>query len=313
MTPRYLTRFDPGSVREATLNVPYQRLHSSLFPEVEVWMRRDDLLDPLISGNKAYKLVYNVQRMREQGLDAIITCGGAWSNHIHATAAAGRRFGFRTLGVIRGARPKELSATLQDAERLGMKLHFVTRAEYRRRYSDEFLSLAGLEQYRAHFIPEGGSNREGLDGLRMLGEAIEATAPVVFDQVWLPCGTGVSLAGLQVGLGKGGTVGVPVLKAEGGIQEEALRWLRELDCPRIPAVLGGYHCGGYARQTTALRALQRYFEADTGIPLEPVYMAKLVYALSQHCSAGKLQPGSRVLLIHTGGLQGRRGFAPAIK
>ncbi|WP_237061671.1 1-aminocyclopropane-1-carboxylate deaminase/D-cysteine desulfhydrase [Microbulbifer zhoushanensis] len=308
MLPRYLTRFDPDYIRGVARQIPYQRLQGGLFPGIEVWMRRDDLLDPLVSGNKAYKLLYNIQRMRDQGLDTIITCGGAWSNHIHATAAAGQRFGFKTLGIIRGHRPARFSATLRDAERFGMELYFVSRAHYKKRAAGDFLASLDLQTRRGHFIPEGGANMEGLMGLRMLGEVINESSPVDFDQVWLACGTGVSLAGLQAGLGTAKVVGIPVLKAESGIRKEVSTWLADARCRRTPEVLNGYHCGGYARQTVELTDFQQHFERVTRIPLEPVYTAKLAYALSKEIDAGNLAPHCRILLLHTGGLQGRRGL-----
>ncbi|UHQ55879.1 1-aminocyclopropane-1-carboxylate deaminase/D-cysteine desulfhydrase [Microbulbifer sp. YPW16] len=310
MLPRYLTRFDPDYIRGVARQIPYQRLQGGLFPGIEVWMRRDDLLDPLVSGNKAYKLLYNIQRMREMGLDTIVTCGGAWSNHIHATAAAGRRFGFKTVGIIRGHKPETPSAMLRDAERLGMELYFVSRDQYRQRHSVEFLPRVGLDGRNACFVPEGGANLEGFMGLRLLGEVIAETAPVEFDQAWLACGTGLSLAGIQAGLGGTPVIGLPVLKAGSSIFEQAGRWLDRSGCRRrLQPLREGYHFGGYARMKPQLRQFMQDFESGEGIPLDPVYTAKLACGLQSELLLGKVPSGSKVLLLHSGGLQGRRGYS----
>ncbi|KUJ84926.1 hypothetical protein AWR36_004635 [Microbulbifer flavimaris] len=310
MTLRYLSELTLPELERAAREVPYQRLPDELFPGIEVWIRRDDLLDPLISGNKAYKLLFNLLEARDQGAEKIITCGGAWSNHIHAVAAAGRRFGLETVGIIRGQRPKHLSATLQDAERFGMELCFVSRDLYRKRSKSGFLSEVGLQERGAFFVPEGGANLKGARGAEFLGRIIDETAPVRFGQVWLACGTGLTLAGVQAGLEATGVVGVPVLKAGRSIFEQAVSWLHELSSnARLERLREGYDCGGYARMTPELKAFMRTFERMAGVPLDPVYTAKLAYALHGELQADKISPGARILLLHSGGLQGRRGLA----
>ncbi|MFC6979868.1 1-aminocyclopropane-1-carboxylate deaminase/D-cysteine desulfhydrase [Microbulbifer taiwanensis] len=231
MQLRYLTSLDLDSFIKAASEVPYHRIETDLFPNIQVWIRRDDLLDPIISGNKAYKLLYNLIEATEQGTDTLITCGGAWSNHIHATAAAGTRFGFRTIGIIRGERPPELSATLQDAERFGMHLRFVTREQYRQRSQPEFLKLLGIDEGNALYIPEGGANLAGARGAQLLGKVIEATAPIRFDQLWLACGTGLTLAGLASSVTSLPVYGVEVLKAGDSIRRDAQHWLEALKSP----------------------------------------------------------------------------------
>ncbi|WP_170833083.1 pyridoxal-phosphate dependent enzyme [Microbulbifer marinus] len=332
MTIRYLTSLDLDSFIEVARTVPYQRINSDLFPGVEVWIRRDDLLDPLISGNKAYKLLFNLLEAREQGADTLITCGGAWSNHLHATAAAGARFGFRTIGIVRGERPQVLSATLQDAERFGMQLKFVSRDLYRERSQPAFLDLVGLEAANSIFIPEGGANFAGAKGVRLLGELIESTLPISFDQLWVACGTGLTMGGLSSSIHSFPVCGVEVLKAGESIRRDARHWHAALkkfprppdlgqewqrtssDTDEAPSAATGiklvneYHCGGYAKYPTYLREFQRSFERQSGIPLDPVYTAKLMFAVSKEVAAGRISPGTRMLTLHSGGLQGRRGF-----
>ncbi|MCQ3830610.1 1-aminocyclopropane-1-carboxylate deaminase/D-cysteine desulfhydrase, partial [Microbulbifer elongatus] len=186
---RYLTELSLEAFTEAARNVPYQQVESELFPGIDLWIRRDDLIDPIISGNKAYKLIFNLLEARAQGKDTIVTCGGAWSNHIHAAAAAGQRFGFKTIGIIRGERPPVLSAMLQDAERFGMELRFVSRAVYRKRAEQGFWAQLGLSGERYWCVPEGGANEQGGRGVEIWGQVIRETCPVPMDECWLACGT----------------------------------------------------------------------------------------------------------------------------
>jgi 1-aminocyclopropane-1-carboxylate deaminase len=316
MTPRYLTSLNLHEFIRAAREIPYQRISCDLFSGVEVWMRRDDLLDPIISGNKAYKLLFNLIAAREQGAHTLITCGGAWSNHIHATAAAGKRFGFHTIGIIRGQRPPALSATLQDAERFGMQLHFVTRETYRQRDKPDFLHQIGIGGPGCLTIPEGGANPAGAKGVQLLGQIIAETALAPPNQIWLACGTGITLAGLAAaGIPGCQLVGVPVLKAAPSIRNQAsicrsLLAGEQAAGSEFPTanlhLADGYHCGGYAKYPEYLRQFQHQFEQQTGIPLDAVYTAKLAYALHSEVEAGRVPPGSRILLLHSGGLQGRR-------
>jgi len=313
---RYLTELSLDAFIEAARNVPYQQIQSELFRGIDLWIRRDDLIDPLISGNKAYKLIYNLLEAREQGKNTIVTCGGAWSNHIHATAAAGQRFGFKTVGIIRGERPPLLSAMLQDAERFGMELRFVSRAEYRKRREPDFPGYLGLDMADSWYVPEGGANIQGAKGVQLLGEAIAETGPVRFDEYWLPCGTGLTLGALASALPKESTIfGVPVLKAEEAIYLAAIAWaekLRRTGISNIEVVEGG-HCGGYAKVNNELAQFLEAVRDKLGIPLDPIYGAKVALQLklasnSHHLELYKGERRKNVLLLHTGGLQGNRGY-----
>ncbi|WP_299589005.1 pyridoxal-phosphate dependent enzyme [uncultured Microbulbifer sp.] len=318
MEAHYLTSLDLNGFIEAARAIPYQKINSDLFPGIEVWIRRDDLLDPLISGNKAYKLLYNLIEAKDRGVETLVTCGGAWSNHLHATAAAGARFGFRTIGVVRGERPPVLSAMLRDAERFGMQLNFVSRQHYRQRSQPEFLKLIGAQVANSIYIPEGGANLAGVRGIRLLGGIIEATHPISFDQLWVACGTGLTLGGLSSSINSFPVRGVGVLKAGESIRREALRWLTALaesaarSGERIAssdiALEDEYHCGGYGKYPSWLQEFQQAFECESGVPLDPVYTSKLMYALSQEVSEGHFSYGTKILALHSGGLQGRRGF-----
>jgi len=327
MLPRLLDQLDLQAFTDAARQIPYQQIISDIYPDLDVWIRRDDLIDPLISGNKAYKLFFNLLEARAQGVKTIITCGGAWSNHIHAIAAAGARFKFETIGVIRGERPIKLSATLQDAERFGMKLIFVTRVQYRRRSEPEFLKEIGVELEDSYYVPEGGSNLAGVEGIQLLGQVIEETAPVDFDQIWVACGTGATFAGLYSSIHRAAVVGVEVLKGGGSILKNARYWLDILGASsekngvnnlpiyrHLPKIGGGclleqYHGGGYGKYKREFREFHRLFEVGSVVPVDPVYTLKLLYALWKSRDDGQFPASkTRVLLIHSGGLQGRRGY-----
>ncbi|WP_160153840.1 1-aminocyclopropane-1-carboxylate deaminase/D-cysteine desulfhydrase [Microbulbifer sp. ALW1] len=311
---RYLSELSLEAFIEAARNVPYQQINSDLFPGIDLWIRRDDLIDPLISGNKAYKLIYNLLEARAQGKNTIVTCGGAWSNHLHATAAAGQRFGFKTVGIIRGERPPVLSAMLQDAERFGMELRFVSRAEYRKRYDPSFLALVGQKLDNSWFVPEGGANIQGARGVQILGRSINEVSPTRFDEYWLACGTGLTLGALAAVLPGDCTVyGVPVLKAERAIRGDALDWAQRLSSHHCKIkLIEGAHCGGYAKVDTRLAKFIETSGSLLAVPLDRVYGAKV--ALQLNLAGGLSGPAServrkerRVLMIHTGGLQGERG------
>ncbi|WP_299945070.1 pyridoxal-phosphate dependent enzyme [uncultured Microbulbifer sp.] len=329
MSPRFWDCLDLKAFTDAACEVPYQQIKSDLFSGFDIWVRRDDLIDPIISGNKAYKLLFNLIEARDRGAEILITCGGAWSNHIHAVAAAGARFGFRTVGVIRGERPAILNASLQDARRFGMRLEFVSRTQYRRRDQPDFLHEVGLELDSAYFIPEGGSNLLGIKGVQLLGKVIEETAPVAFDQMWVACGTGATFAGFSVGIRNISVIGVEIMKAGDSILKDAGLWIERLSATRLGhlekdksgtrlpldrlsalrlRLLSQYHCGGYGKYPKALADFQREFEDQVNIPLDPIYTSKLFNALKKIIAKDGGQQGVRALAIHTGGLQGRRGY-----
>jgi 1-aminocyclopropane-1-carboxylate deaminase len=287
---------------------------------IEVLVRRDDLVDAACSGNKFYKLFYSLQAARVAGYTKLLSFGGPYSNHLYALAAAGARYGFNTVGVIRGERPKEMSETLVDAERWGMKLHFVSREQYRLATGlwagleaselKEILSKAHGDFY---LIPEGGA--EGVRGTAVMGWAIKqqlGEMPARQTQVCLACGTGNTLAGIAAGMAgsEACVAGFSVLKGEGDLGR------RIIDQQNVIAsltgnwrLISGYHGGGYGKRLPAMiHGFGRDFESATGLKLDPVYTLKMVWGVAQLMQQNYWQKDSRLLLIHTGGLQGRRGF-----
>lgn len=236
-----------------------------------------------------------------------MTFGGAWSNHIYATAAAGKKFGFNTIGIIRGEEPKQLSATLEFAQANDMQLKFVTREQYRLKHSPSFIRSLRDELGDFYHIPEGGSNASAIEGVREIIDEIE----IDFDVITCACGTGATLAGLISGLknhqlAKGYAVlkGADFLNFDvadiltGSDSNPAASWTIETD----------YHFGGYAKISDELSDFIHRFKKDFGITLDGVYTGKMFYGLFDQIKQQKYTPGTTIIAIHTGGTQGNAGF-----
>jgi 1-aminocyclopropane-1-carboxylate deaminase len=307
------------------LSVPLQRLQWSLakMKGVEVFVRRDDLIDPFLSGNKFYKLFYNLQRARKEGYHQILSFGGAHSNHLYALAAAGRQYGFATLGVIRGERPKVLSSTLEDAQRWGMQLHFVSRADYGQKTSPAMNEILVKTYGDFYSIPEGGANPEGVQGAKALGWAIEQQSTAGYTALCLACGTGSTLAGVAAAMGDEKStvdgdkkiIGFSVLKGEGDLGERILSHQRasvvegNAKLSNNWRLISGYHAGGYGKKLPPnLQDFSVAFEQETNLLVDPVYTLKMCWGVAQLLLQNYWPRGSCLVLIHTGGMQGRRGF-----
>lgn len=285
---------------------------------IELIVRRDDRIDAELCGNKFYKLFFNIQAAKNAGYTRVASFGGAYSNHLHALAAAGYRYGLSTVGLIRGEQSAHLSPTLEDARRWGMTLCFLPRALYRQQGS------TGLETYvRERYgdvclIPEGGANPEGCRGATVIGRAIEVQLEGAYQQVCMPCGTGTTLAGVAAGLPADKiAVGVSVLKGAGNLGlgiERAYCAVASSDTHGASwRLVSGYHGGGYGKKLPSnLRNFWREFELETGLQLDPVYTLKMFYAIAGLAQGRYWPRGTRLVVIHTGGLQGRRGFEAQI-
>ncbi len=266
---------------------------------------RMDLSGGAAPGNKQFKLHLWLQRAERLGVSRLVSFGGPWSNHLHALAATGAEAGLETVGLVRGDHSDAPSAMLQDAERWGMNLHFLSRSEYRRRGDPDYLKKVKSRFAPCLVIPEGGAGPEGVLGCSGIADRMP-------DGNWaaaaVACGTGTTLAGL-VSAGYPGwqlLLGVSVLKGHDGLQREVADRLPQAAMTPWRVDLR-FHCGGYARVSPGLREFILAFEAIQGIPLDPVYTGKLLYGLGQMIAAGEI-PDGRILALHTGGLQGRRGY-----
>jgi len=271
--------------------------------EIELWMKRDDLLHPIISGNKWRKLKYSLDHALASGADTLTSMGGAYSNHLHALAYVGKALGLKTTGLIRGEQPEALTPTLYDMQHWGMELKFVSRSDYRllRRYKSCH-DLPGIKP-RQYWLPEGGAQALALKGVAELVDEIN----VPYNILCVPCGTGATLAGIIEAVSDQASVmGFAAVKNSGFLQTD-VETLLPRPCTNWQ-INHNYHFGGFAKTTPELMAFIAEFEFKTGIPLEPVYTGKMMYALYDMITKHTFKAGQRIIAVHTGGLQGKRGF-----
>lgn len=274
---------------------------------VRLYVKREDLIHPFISGNKYRKLKYNLERARKEKHRTLLTFGGAYSNHVYAVAAAGNIYGFKTIGVIRGEAYLPLNPTLSFATEIGMILEYVSRQHYRQKYNDQFLQELEKKYGQFYLIPEGGSNLEAVKGVREMVDEIELNVDVIA----VSCGTGGTMAGILSGLdGKGYAIGFPVLRNGGFLKKDISTLIRSLHDKEYSNwhLETGYHFGGYARYTKELIDFINEFKQQSGIPLDPVYTGKMMFGLFDLVKKGAFKKGQNILAIHTGGLQGIHGF-----
>lgn len=257
-----------------------------------------DEVDSEISGNKWFKLKYNIQSALEKGANYVLTFGGAFSNHIAATASACNRAGLRSIGVIRGE-PVE-NSTLNRAKKHGMEFKFISRGDYRRKESTVFLKSLMDEFPGAYIIPEGGSNLLGVKGASEILEGVTGC-----DLIACPVGTGGTLAGI-IQSTKANILGFPALKNNGFLNFDIQELLdKDYNHWRL---INDYHFGGYAKFDDELISFIRNFRENHGIQLEPIYTGKMMYGLRELVKKHYFQKGTKILAIHTGGLQGLEGF-----
>ena len=276
-----------------------------------MYIKREDLADPFIGGNKWRKLKYNLLRAEKQKAHTLLTFGGAWSNHIYATAAAGKRFGFKTIGIIRGEAHEPLNPTLQFAQNSGMQLVYVDRKTYRDKTSTYFIERLQERFGDFYLLPEGGSNRLALQGCAEIITDID----VKYDVISVACGTGATLAGLITALEPDQhAIGFAVLKDAGFLNDEVRRMLSENNGREYSNwhIETRYHFGGYAKTSPELIAFIRRFKSDFGIELDAVYTCKMLYGLIDLISTGRFDKGTCIVAVHTGGVQGNAGFPELI-
>lgn len=274
-------------------------------------IKREDLADPYFGGNKWRKLKYNLIRAREQHCNTLLTFGGAWSNHIYATAAAGKYFGFNTIGIIRGEAHERLNPTLQFARDCGMQLEYVDRQTYRNKNSNEFINELHQRYGDFYLLPEGGSNQLALKGCAEIVDDIN----VPFDVIATACGTGATLAGIITALSPiQQAIGFAVLKGADFLDHEVATMLVNSGHGSAHNwhIEKNYHFGGYARSTAELFTFIRQFKSDFDIELDAVYTGKMFYGLFDLISNSRFARGTRIIAVHTGGLQGNAGY-PELK
>ena len=289
------------------------QIQEVLLPEltkkgISLFVKREDALHPKISGNKYRKLAFNIEEAKRLNKSTLLTFGGAYSNHILATAAAGNEYGFQTIGVIRGDEladdlEKTLASneTLREAQELGMKFKFISRTSYRLKTTNEFLQALEVEFPNCYILPEGGTNNLAIKGC----EEILETKDSKYDFVCLAVGTGGTISGvINSSVENQKVLGFPALKGDFLSAEINKNIVNKNNWELIT----DYHFGGYAKINTELVTFINRFRKETGIPLDPIYTGKVFYGVLDLISKDYFEKGSKILVIHTGGLQGIKGM-----
>jgi 1-aminocyclopropane-1-carboxylate deaminase len=318
-----LTQNNSLDIFQSLAPSPLEELNCPLFIEkgLKVFVKRDDLIHPSVQGNKWRKLKYNILKIKDLGISKMLTYGGAFSNHIYATAAAGKLLGIDTIGIIRGERSYPLSKTLVFAENCGMSLVFVSRTDFKNK---DAIAKTITENTVSdiYLLPEGGTNTLALLGCQEIVKEVNQQVPFAVDYIITACGTGGTISGIIQSVNENQeVVGISVLKGnflkndianlinindniyisdtEKNINsEKKSKWTLNTD----------YHFGGYAKWTVELIEFMNQFKIQFGIPLDPVYTSKMFYGLFDLIKKDYFPRGSTIVAIHTGGLQGIEGF-----
>ncbi len=271
---------------------------------VTLLVKREDLNHPQISGNKWWKLKYNLQQAQKEGHQTLLTFGGAFSNHIYATAAAANELGLKSIGIIRGEETLPLNSTLTFAKSKNMDLHYVSRSDYRLKEEGEFLNRLRERFNDFYLIPEGGTNSLALRGTYEFGQNLLS---IPCDSIYLPVGTAGTISGI-IGATRGHrqVVGIPVFKNGGFLNDSITEMLQrnfDADDHRWCLLLN-YHHGGYGKTTPELLTFIKSMFIQNVLPLDQVYTGKMMWAIFEEIKSGRIERGSTILAIHTGGLQG---------
>jgi len=274
------------------------------FPNnIRLAVKREDLLHPHISGNKFRKLKYNILQAKTDGKTSLLTFGGAFSNHIAATAAAGKEYGFNTIGIIRGEELADKiieNPTLSFARDRGMQLEFISREAYRTKTDSIFIESLQEQFGDFYLVPEGGTNALAVKGC---GEILNEKDGA-FTHICCAVGTGGTIAGIiNSALPHQKVIGFPALKGA-GLSDDICKFARKGNWK----LAEGYHFGGYGKVTEELITFMNDFYSTTGILLDPVYTGKLFFGVIDLIMKGYFPQNSDILLIHTGGLQGIAGM-----
>ena len=294
---------------EELIYTPIVQINDPIFEKygVELFIKREDQTDPIISGNKYRKLKYNLLNARDNGLNTLLTFGGAYSNHIHAVAYAGHKFGFNTIGVIRGEETLPLNPTLKDASSYGMKFHYMSRTDYRNKMAPNLIEKLKKQYGFFYLVPEGGSNALAVNGCTEILDKNEKD----FEHICCACGTGGTIAGIIASLNGSKKVwGFPALKNGEFLKKDISNLVDSYNSKSYNNwdLITKYHFGGYAKYNTDLIGFINQFKRQHSIQLDPIYTGKLLFAIYEEIKLGFFKNGEKILAIHTGGLQGIKGF-----
>lgn len=300
------------------LKQTHSRNQKIVFSEIEnsgisLSLKREDTIHPIISGNKYRKLKYNLEAAKKQNKHTLLTFGGAHSNHLAATAAAGLEYGFKTIGIVRGEELEEkykqgkpINSTLNLAIQQQMNLDFVTRSSYRNKTSPVFINSLKEKFGEFYLIPEGGTNSLAVKGC----EEILNNNDDEFEVVCIAVGTGGTISGIiNSAKSHQKILGFPALKGDFLKSEIDKHVLNKENW----SLINKYHFGGFAKVSEELIAFINKFKVETGIPLDPLYTGKMMFGIIDLIKNDYFEKGTKVLAIHTGGLQGIEGMNELLK
>ena len=267
--------------------------------EIELFIKRIDLLDPLISGNKFFKLKYNMLEAKRQKKKYILTFGGAYSNHIAATAFAANKFGFESIGIIRGEKSTNLNYTLRFAKENGMKIHYISREKYKKKHTVSFINELKDNYKSFYLVPEGGANSLAIKGTE------EILDNENHDYICCPVGTGGTISGIiNSSQSQMKILGFPAMKGNDDLLTNIESWTNEKNW----YIINNYHFGGYAKITKELIDFIMDFNFNQKIPLDVIYTSKMMYGIIDLIKKDYFPRKSSILAIHTGGIQGNIGM-----
>jgi len=297
------------NLTELKLPSPVTQLRAPLLKEkqVQLFIKRDELIHPVLQGNKWRKLKYNLLDANSQKQQTLLSFGGAYSNHLHALAFAGQQFGFNTIGIIRGEKPSNTNPCLQDMQNWGMQLEYIKRIDYKQKTTDDFIQRLRKQFGNFYLIPEGGNNPQGIKGCAELLDELDQDYDVICSEV----GSGTMLSSLITHHKKSNSefLGFVVMKnrqLEEDIHRKVKNTQKTLNTKWT--LNHDYHFGGFAKANNELHQFILNFKTQFNIQLEPVYSGKMLYGLFDLISNDYFKPGSCILAIHGGGLQGLRGY-----
>lgn len=295
-----------------TISSPIQNVENDLLleKEVQLFVKRDDLLHSKISGNKWRKLKFNLLEAERKDFHQLLTFGGAYSNHISATSAAGKEFGFSSVGIIRGEKIEPLNPTLAFAEACGMHLHFIDRTTFRNKQEPFFIEELENQFGTFYLLPEGGTNELAIKGCEEIISESKTQFETLPDYYCVPCGTGGTISGIISGLnGKAKVLGFSALKGD-FLKKEVGGLLNNYGKGNLEnwTINTDFHFGGYAKYKMELIDFINDFKQEHQIPLDPIYTGKMFYGIMEMVRNDFFEKGAKVLAIHTGGLQGIDGF-----
>lgn len=281
-------------------NIRIQTIHQDRYAQqqLSIQLLRLDHIHPFISGNKWFKLKYNLLAALQAKKKTLLSFGGAYSNHLHALAYAGKLFQFKTIGIVRGEELR--TPTIEDCIHWGMTLHYMPRGSYQLRYESDFIHEIQQRYPEAFLIPEGGNNTEGLRGCSEILNHIDVTH---YSHIACAVGTGATMRGLLQSLTHPTCVlGFSALKK----CEQEQQYLHQAYPSHRWQLIPDMHFGGFAKRNQTLLAFQHTFREQHQVELDYVYTAKMMYQLNQYIEQGWFPEGSKILAIHTGGVQGNR-------